>query len=322
LGYAVTLVGLNGQETWHVSAIINCAWQNIEYFSKQLGLYTPDENRVIRVKVCLRVKLPESLKNVNTCIFSIGPFVSITNLGNGEAVLASEATTNVGYYKAGTHNLPSSLTEIVKGKLSHKEGKGAMLAGKILRECTRYLPDLAQSEILKIMVGHVKMIRLSTPYKGLSSLYQQDSPIHQRLERGVEAASGAIGYIANSGNKMTYTLHNAQEVCRILDHHFRLMNNFSQLLSHIKPRIVDELRKLGKNFEQHLTDPFLFSICKRAFLSGSSTSYPEVVLQDILAVIHRKEIVLSLIRNSFIRKPVVEKITGSENNTLNLRAKL
>src|SRR5579862_7619385 len=134
LGYAVSVTRDGQKYTWYVPAIINCAWQNIENLSKQLGFYTPDENRVIRVKVCILVKLPEALQKINTCIFSIGPFVSITNLGNGHAVLASEATTNVGFYKAGSDNIPPAFAQFIKTPLNPQTGRGAILAKKILHE--------------------------------------------------------------------------------------------------------------------------------------------------------------------------------------------
>ena len=323
LGYAVTVVSkLEERHVWHVPAIINCSWQNIENLSKQLGFYTPDENRVIRVKVCLRVKLPASLQQINTCIFSIGPFISVTNLGNGEAVLTSETTTNVGYYKAGTDDAVSALSDITKTPLNVCEGKGAYLAEKILRECAYYLPDLTKAKKLRVMVGYVKMVHSPTPYSGLPSLFQKQSPIHQRLERGVEAESGALGYIANSGNKMTYTLHNAKEACKVLDHHFRLRSSFGEFLQRIKPKIIEELQVFGKKYKQHLTDPLLFSVCKRAFLSGSAMSHPEIVLQDILATIRRKELVLALIRNNYRKKPASAVESSSNLDAPQILSKL
>lgn len=329
LGYAVTVAGPTGRQVWHVPDIMNCAWQNIESLSKQLGFYTPDENRVIRVKVCTLVKLPKSLEKVNTCIFSIGPFVSITNLGNGEAVLASETTTNVGHYKAGTDNLSPELAEIIKKPLNIHTGKGASLSEKILRECASYLPDLAQAKVLEVMLGYVKMVNIPTPYNGLSSLFEQHSPIHQRLERGVEVESGALGYVANSGNKMTYTVRNAQEACNILDHHSRLRVTIGQFLLQIKPLVISTLKKLGKGYERHLTDPLLFAVCKRAFLSNSSMPYQEVVLRDILATVKRKETVLALIRHGSVKKlthveaPVPKKaVSDSKAETSHLRSKL
>ncbi len=324
LGYSVTVIRQKESETWHVPAIINCTWQNIEYFSKQLGFYTPDENRVIRVKVCIKVRLPESLKNVNTCIFSIGPFSSLTNLGNGEAVLASESTTNIGYYKAGTREFSPALMKIYGAKLTPEEGVGGFLAEKILRECALYLPDLIQSKVLEIMLGHVKMIHISTPYKGLPSLYDANSAIHQRLERGVEVESGGLGYIANSGNKMTYTVHNAKEACKRLDHHLRLSREFYVFLNNIKPKIVAVLKKLGKDHEKYLTDPLLFSVCKKSFLSVSARFSTEFVLSNILETIKRKEEVLALIRNgySYRTQSDSKKLKPKNDQLFKLRAKL
>ncbi len=305
LGYAVTVATPTGKQIWHVPAIVNCAWQNIESLSKQLGFYTPDENRVIRVKVCAQVELPPSLRSVNTCIFSIGPFASFTNLGNGQAVLASELTTNVGFYRVESGNRSFELAELMKTPLNPQTGRGAQLSDKIRRECANYLPDLAEAKISKVMLGYVKMTHVPTSYNGSSSLCQKHSPIHQRLERGVEVESGALGYIANSGNKMTYTLRNAEAACHILQHHFQLRESLKQTLSVIKPVVVEKLKKINKKYVNHLTDTLLLNVFKRAILSNSSDSSPEAVLHDVLSVIEKKERMLALIRSRCYGKKLV-----------------
>ena len=113
IGYNITLKQPTGTITHiPVAAVINCTWHKIEAFEMQ----------VVRTKISVLVRLPESLQNLNTCIFATGPFCSITNLGDGTAILTSEQTTNAGFYRTGDHDYHPSFQEeaLAVGKLIKK----------------------------------------------------------------------------------------------------------------------------------------------------------------------------------------------------------
>lgn len=105
LGYVLTLKHKNGEvQELQAPVVVNSAWQNIEKIEKQMGYCAPNPSLVIRIKVSLVIQLPDELRNTNTAIFSVGPYISLTNQGDGTAILTAEEFTNVGHYWAGAEH--------------------------------------------------------------------------------------------------------------------------------------------------------------------------------------------------------------------------
>ncbi|MDF1757577.1 MAG: FAD-dependent oxidoreductase [Legionellaceae bacterium] len=137
-GYLVSTRKDTGEISEYESkAIVNCAWQNIELLDRGAGVYVPDENRVIRVKVSILVQLPETLRRMNTFICSSGPYCSVTTLPNGTAILTSERITNVGFFKAGI--VDEEILGFIKNELKLHTVKGNSIANNILSECAHIL---------------------------------------------------------------------------------------------------------------------------------------------------------------------------------------
>lgn len=330
IGYSVTVEGRHKKfDTYQVSAVINCSWQNIEKIDKTIGFYVPDENRVIRVKMCINVKLPPELHGMNTCIFSIGPYVSFTNLGNGEAVLASEITTNVGFYRAGDE-CPATLSEFTRYPLSPHVGFGKHLGEKIREECAQYFdnPELLRSApIQRIMVGHVKLMHIDEAYTR-DSLFKQKSPIHQREAEGIEVRD--LCYISVSGNKMSFTRQNAILANEVLDQHFAWLNTLNDLIKMARPKMIKAFKEYGKNNSQ-LTDSILYITCKKILFSEMQNfcSTPvepnrlKYLLNQVIKTIQQKELVLSMIKFSALKKKSsVEQESCELENQSQVRSKL
>ncbi|AAO91256.1 FAD-binding oxidoreductase [Coxiella burnetii] len=209
--------------------VVNCAWQNIETLDRGLGYYVPD-GRLVRLKVSLLVCLPEILRLINTCIFFAGPHCSVTNLGDGTAVITYEPATNVGHYMAG--EIPSQadarLADIIGQELRPHEGKGKALADAIMEGAARYIPALKGATVKEVRLGYVKIF---TSSKETYTIFDKASPIHRRPEDGVEQKG--LCYISHSGMKMTYTRNNAIKVREIMDRHFILRRSLEHL-----PRVV------------------------------------------------------------------------------------
>lgn len=316
-GYTVTVKNSNNQsEQYLVDGIVNCAWQNIEKIDKTIGFYEPEENRVIRVKVTILVELPKSFRNLNTTIFSIGPYISFTNLDNGYAVLASEITTNQTFYRAGIEDCPENYSFLTKTKLTPDSGKGKEIAEKIRTECAHYFEaelrdELLRAPIKKVMVGNVKMMNIQEKYDE-KSIFKVNSPIHQREASGIEVR--ALNYISVSGNKMTYTFQNAVEVSKILDTHLEMQKELNNLIKTLKPRL-EELTGAHKN--ELLVNTVTHVLCKNIIYSeftkiqaitspSKKQEYYDKLILDILNLVKHK-ISLSQNINAFFNPSISKK---------------
>lgn len=267
--------GKEGSKKIYKSAgIVNCAWNNIETLDRELGYVAQDattfitasgerqtikNDRIIRIKISLLVTLPDSLKNVNTCIFSCGPHMSFTNLGNRTAVITYEPVTNAGTYPAGTVILNEELQALYKEKLVPDSGKGQEFAQKIMEGASHYLPDLKHPDckVEEVRLGHVKIFVKSG--KNLS-LSDKDSAIHSRTEDGVEEKG--LCYLSHSGMKMTYTKKGAETVASKFEDHFyarkKLLERARKPLKPVQT-VVDSL---AQKKIPHFYNLILYNICR------------------------------------------------------------
>ena len=274
-GYIVTTKDERGNTHDFIStSVVNCSWQNIETLDRSLGLYVPDENRVIRIKASILIELPMSLRRMNTCIFSSGPYCSITVLPNGTAILTSERTTNIGFFKAGSSELPDDIRTLLNKKLKLDHPYGQTVAEQIRSECASYLSDelgaeLCHSTILELHIGFVKIIENETQYTH-ESIYKADSVIHARQQDGIEVRD--LGYISNSGMKMTYTVGNAAIVSKMLDEHFKTIHAITDLIEAIK-RIMLPLPEAIRHHEKNIDSILYINYRERLKDTVLSTSF-------------------------------------------------
>jgi hypothetical protein len=229
--------------------IVNCTWEQSEKLDRASGDYLPsnkpNEQIVIRMKATILVTLPEELKNRNTCIFSIGPYVSVTNLGNGTAIIAEENLTNIGYFTPGNEPDEGDLALFLKENKTKEEETCAneklTERGKaILEASAKYIPALAQAKIQEVRIGFVKMLHTNgkvDPYGG------KGTPIHKRREEGIDD-SIAFGRVTLLGIKMTYTVGNAIKVGRMFQNYFmmraELSGSIKTALERVKKELADE----------------------------------------------------------------------------------
>jgi len=215
--YKVTTVekGPGGEEkpvVFMSKGIVNSSWQNIEVLNKGLGL--PEKHAddlMIRMKISLLAKLPPELENMDTCIFSLGPYCSITNQYDGTAVLTYEPITNVGHYFQG--KCPSEKMNYIRrhrASLANTE-IGQKIAQEIIDGCAVYVPSMSKAQLQEIRVGYVKMyVNSNESY----SIYSKESPIHRRREDGIITHDDdhTPCYISASAMKMTYAQSNAEKI--------------------------------------------------------------------------------------------------------------
>lgn len=219
-GYCLQITNRQGeQESINAPFVVNCAWQNIELLSKNIPAKTSAEEQGInRAKITILVNLPDALRSLNTCLFSTGPYCSITILENGDAILASERLTNVGYYSS-TEKMPQSLAEEIRNKTSLHTEIGQQFARQILDDCSAYFNPtyqaiMNQSIIKEMRVGFVKHTEMTSAYTK-DSIYRMGSIIHSRLDTGVRCV--APGYITNASMKMIYAKNNATLIKEMIE---------------------------------------------------------------------------------------------------------
>jgi len=252
IGYVVTT---KDKKTFHTKGIVNCAWQNAEKLNKTVGNYTPDPNRVNRLKASIRVKLPKGFENLQTCLFGVGPFCSFANLGDGTGILTSEKTTNIDSYQAGERFRNKEVNELIQ-TLDPKQGKGQELAEKILAECASYIPLLQDCTIQEIRLGYVKLMETKQTYT-TSSLYTKESPIHSRIPDGITIND--LLYISGDAMKMINAPHNAIKIANILDKHFETAAVMEGIFALAKKQVNENLPKTTPT----LLNPLLYITNKR-----------------------------------------------------------
>lgn len=315
IGYTVTSVNVEGNEQTHYTkSVVNCAWQNIETLDRKLGVYVPDEHRVIRIKASILIKLPESLKNINTCIFSSGPYCSITRLSAGKAVLTSERITNIGYYNAGQESPPENIQKLLREELKLNHPKGKEIAQQILKDCAAYLRQgervlLQNASIEALHVGYVKLMNINNQYSQ-DALYTPVSVIHSRQNDGVEHKE--LGYIANSGMKMTYTAGNAHKISSIIDEDFRLMALLKELIPLVKKQLPENL--LHKY--QKIVDPILhFTFRDRMIELSRELKDTDKKEKTRVAALLTTEVVEALNKRDLLSKSFKNTPLGLKNST-------
>ncbi len=218
-GYEITVTNRSGKESTVFSkGVVNCAWQNIETLNATTGLSdTTEDKLLIRMKISILARLPNTLRNIDTCIFSLGPYCSITNQFNGTAVLTYEPITNIDQYLQGEE--PSdkirSIQELQEdGVIPLETELGQQLAKDIITGCSIYVPEINTAEALEVRAGYVKMyMEPNEKY----SIYEKESPIHRRREDGIFVHPGTAScFISAAAMKMTYASSNATKIYRFM----------------------------------------------------------------------------------------------------------
>jgi len=249
LGYRVTAVESDGDNktksvNFRSKGIVNCAWQNIELLNKKAGIDVENPNSLlIRMKISLLVKLPKKLENMDTCIFSLGPYCSVTNQYDGMAVLTYEPATNVGHYFQGDQ--PSEEMRYIQERRDSliATKRGQKIARDIIEGCAVYVPELKHSQLMEIRVGYVKIyVNNHEEY----SIYDKKSPIHRRREDGVIVHDPDVArcYISASGMKMTYAQSNAEKIRCIMKKEMARRKCHEQILK--QPGIVKKAQRALK----------------------------------------------------------------------------
>ncbi len=180
------------------SFVVNCTWENIDRLTASADL--PVNTRAVnRLKTLLELRLPESLVDLPSTFFCIGPFAMFSNMGHGRGMVTYAPGTNVHAYPAG-----DGVAEIMRALDGHTpRAADEVLAARILAGVASFIPAMADAEPVALRYGVVRT-------HGSSVLDDRDSDIHRRDYSGVRVE--APGLITNAATKLIYFLRNADDV--------------------------------------------------------------------------------------------------------------
>lgn len=193
--------------TFTTNYIVNSTWDKIAEFNQQLGFSLAENERTNRLKVLLRVKLPEALVNKNSMFFCMGPHCMMSNMGDGTAMMTYARVTNL--------ETCSGLSLSANAERLLREGptaaEMAAISKEILEGVTHYIPAMKDAEILDVKIGVVQT-------KGKLTLEDLQNPQHGFNRRDDHCVSAKqIGLIANPCMKLFYFTENGKLVVDIID---------------------------------------------------------------------------------------------------------
>ncbi len=260
-------------ELEHADFVINSAWENVESLAAEAGFAMEPDSRTNRVKMILKVKLPESLRNHPSVFFCMGPHCMFSNMGDGYGMLTYAPETNI------CQSTGLDLDEIARGWLNKtlSEDEINARAQRLLAGAAKYVPDLAKAEIVNIGTGVIKT-------HGDVDLFDPKSDFHKRNYLGVEERG--FGWINNSCTKLLHFRLNGERVCELVALQEKALSEIKSILSGLivlpeveRIELVDRLYKyfsekyleLGEDFSAEIDSNFIDSIDDeevRNFLNG------------------------------------------------------
>ena len=188
--------------------VVNSTWYNIEKINELAGFsQLQSQPRSNRLKALLRVRLPNSMLNSHSMFFCMGPFCTLSNLGDGTALMTYAPVTNI---EISTEVTVSNNMDRLLTRGATKE-EFRLLSEGILRGVACFIPALEQAEILDLGFGIVQT-------HGTVNLKDMNSPVHKRAYLGVR--SEGAGWVSNPGMKLLYLLENGRITTDILEQQF------------------------------------------------------------------------------------------------------
>lgn len=240
---------VESKETFHTDFLVNSTWQNIEKLNDKLGLRMIPGSRTNRLKCLLVVKLPESLRDVNSMFFCMGQHGMFSNLGNGYGMMTYAKVTNMGTFHG--LDMDENTKRLLDGQATASEKE--KIAREMLEGITNYIPAMAEAEIVDVKFGIVQTEGKLT----LEDLIKLDSSFHKRDYHGVREEQ--IGLISNPCVKLFYFVKNGELVANLVDAQVDATAKIKQYMQEITEDAKRNLRPFSKevikaihaNLERH-----------------------------------------------------------------------
>lgn len=218
--------------------VINCTWENIEFFNDQLNMVKRVRTNLL--KAIAEVALPTAMINTHSMFFCYGDYCSLTNYGNGIGYLSYEPVTKV------EHSTGLTISESMKRKLygPRIELDDNDIGNRILEGAIKFIPGLRGASVKRVLYGIVR-------YFGVVSKEDQ-SAIHSRRDSGVH--EHCLGYVENGSMKLMYFLDNAAKVKDIVMKTMMIISTAQAYIETMTELIPMEKRSLLHYFRaKHVT---------------------------------------------------------------------
>ncbi len=241
LGYEIEATNLKDAsklEPVCVKAVANCTWKDmldIEQGLADMNMSLNENSGMdVRGKLSVLVKLPAGYENYETVTFASGPYATITmtNLETREAVLTFSPKSDLEPYSAGQEKKPDWVQTLTPETLTINTVNpktNQSYAQEIVKGCAGFLPKdkrtkfIEEVEVLELRLAHVCSKKADIHSYDLEDA---NSPIHKRLESGIEER--LLGIVRYACIKMTYGPQAAGEVTKILMQHLKQINKIEQ----------------------------------------------------------------------------------------------
>lgn len=223
--YMVMAARASREESHPANFVINCTWENIRQLNATAKLTSP-QVRSNRLKALIFVKLPESLREMNSYFFCMGPHAMFSNLGNGVAAMTYAPDTSMD--TSTDEVVPERIQRFLNGSatLDEKSRKAkAILAG-----VAQYIPGIAHAEIIDVYFGIVQT-------NGTVDIFDHKSQFNQRDYSGITVEDW--GFISNACMKLMYGPENGVTVKEIVEGMKVELDALHKLFESRKKRLVD-----------------------------------------------------------------------------------
>ena len=183
--------------------VVNCTWENMESIAA-LAQLTCQNTPSLRIKLLAEVHLPPPLVDMHSSFFCVGPYAMFSNMGNGIGRLTYAPVTN--YFHTQEAALPQEMATLVTECL---QTSAIAHAGRhFIDGVAQFIPAMRHASLKKVYPGIVRT------YGTNMDIYDPQSDIHRRRERGIEQLSPH--WVNNGAMKLFHALVNARDAAEML----------------------------------------------------------------------------------------------------------
>ena len=211
LRYAIETVKTSGAsektKTHYVSGWVNCTWENARALNATAELKN-NALRTNRLKALLIVELPESLKNMPSAFFCMGPHGMFSNLGNGFGAMTYAPKTSM--INSTDLDVPEEINRYLQGRVSLQERMD--IAIKIKRGVTKYIPKMKDAKIQDVRFGIVQT-------NGKVDIFDHKSEFSRRDYNGISVE--LLNSVTNACMKLLYGPENGVMVANTIEEHIK-----------------------------------------------------------------------------------------------------
>lgn len=194
-------------QTYVTDVVVNCTWENIRALNATAGLVKPvADKRTNRLKAIIIVKLPDSLRDINSAFFCMGPHAMFSNLGNGHGAMTYAPVTSM--FNSTDLVVPNVINKYLNGEATLQERM--RIAERIREGVAKYVKGMETAEIVEVRFGIVQT-------NGEVDIFDHKSEFSRRDYNGVSVEQ--LGLVSNACMKLLYGPENGEMCKEITEEH-------------------------------------------------------------------------------------------------------